>query len=86
MCIANNLVFDEKLKHIEVGCHFIQDIVMAKRNITSYVTSGVQLADIFTKALFRKLFSNLYNKLGMTEIYAPIRGGVLECVARKGLL
>jgi len=44
---------------------------MAKRIITSYVTSGAQLGVILTKALFRKLFLAMCTKLRMIDIYTP---------------
>ena len=43
-------------------------MIMTKSILTSYITSRAQLVDIFTKALFMKLFLNLYNKLGMIDI------------------
>ena len=60
MYIANNFVFLERAKHVEVYCHFIRDMVMSKRIVTSYVTSGAQLGDFFTKIFFQKLFSAMY--------------------------
>jgi len=80
MYISNNPMFHEKTKHIKVDCYFIQDMVMTKQIITSYVTSGEQLGDIIIKALFRKHFSTLCNKLGIIDIYAPTWRGVLEYV------
>jgi len=41
-------------------------------------TSGAQLGDILTKALFRKPFSTLCNKVDMIDIYAPAWGRVLR--------
>jgi len=60
MYIANNPLFHDRRKHIEVDYHFIRDMVKAKRIVTSYVTFGDQLDDIFTEALFRKPFSAVY--------------------------
>jgi len=48
-------VLHERTKHIEVDYHFICDMVMAKR----IVTSSARLGDILTKALFHKSFSTL---------------------------
>jgi len=36
--------------------HFTRDTVMARRTVTSYVTSRSQITDIFTKALSKKRF------------------------------
>jgi len=76
MYFANNPIYNERMKHIEVDYHLIQDMVMAKWIVTSYVTSGAHLGDIFTKVLFRRPF-RLCTKLGMIEINA-LAWGVLE--------
>ena len=76
MHIANNLVFHERTKYIEMDCQFIWygDIIL---NIALFVTSSCQLGDIPTKPLSRKWFSLLCNKLDMTGMCARIGGEVL---------
>jgi len=58
-------------------------MVMAKWVVTSFVTSGAQLGDNFTKTYFRKPFSILCNKLCMIDIYAPAWGGELEYLGEQ---
>jgi len=69
--IASNLVFHEHIKHIDVDCHFIRDLTIKKPIVTPYVQSEDQLGDILTKSLARSLFSFLYSKLGIFNLYAP---------------
>ncbi|GAV78978.1 LOW QUALITY PROTEIN: hypothetical protein CFOL_v3_22443, partial [Cephalotus follicularis] len=44
-------MFLERTKHIEVNCHFVREKVEAKIISLSYVRTGDQLEDIFTKPL-----------------------------------
>ena len=70
--IANNSVFHEQTKHIEVDCHFIRDAVLLGKIVTPHTMLEDQLVDIFTKALGPTCFFSLCIKLGMFDIYAPV--------------
>jgi len=69
--IAQNPVIYERTKHIEIHGHFIRDAWTKKVVMFQFTPSSKQLADLLTKAVSPQVFSNLCNKLGMLNIYAP---------------
>jgi hypothetical protein len=63
--LANNVVNNDRSKHIDVRHHFIRDHVAAKRFRLNYVPTATNLADVFTKALPREPHSR-FSRLILT--------------------
>jgi hypothetical protein len=59
ICLAQNLVFYEKVKHIKVRHHFLRDHVENGDIVIKYIDTERQLADIFTKPLDAIHFASL---------------------------
>ena len=73
--IAQNLVQHDHTKHVEIDKHFIKEKIGCEAICMPFVPSMQQIADIFTKWLFRTSFELFISKLGMIDIYAPTLGG-----------
>jgi hypothetical protein len=65
--LSKNLVFHDKLKHIEIKYHFIRDRVLKGVVKLKYIPTDEQLVDIFSKRLVKGKFVFFRNKLRVVE-------------------
>ena len=65
--LSENLVFHDRLKHIEMRYHFIREIVQRGALKLQYIRMDEQIADILTKPLSASKFVYFRDKLGMAE-------------------
>nr|GEV83730.1 hypothetical protein [Tanacetum cinerariifolium] len=56
--LSQNPISHKRAKHIDIDYHFVWEMVMSRKLHTKFLSSHIQLADIFTKSLPRPLFKD----------------------------
>ena len=74
--ISENLVQQDKTKHVEVDRHFIKEKLEGGIIEFPFVRSEEQLADILIKAVHPKVFKEMLGKLSIEITLLNLKGSV----------
>jgi hypothetical protein len=70
--VAENLVFHEKMRHVERRHYFLRDHVEKGDIEMRYIDTERQLSDIFTKPLDSSRFADLQGGIGVCHPYGLV--------------
>ena len=73
--IIQNPVHHDRIKHVEIDRHFIKEKINNEILKVEHIPTSKQTTDIFTKALFKPMFGNLYPSLEYTICSIQLEGG-----------
>ncbi|XP_068661887.1 uncharacterized mitochondrial protein AtMg00810-like [Aristolochia californica] len=76
--LSSNPIVHKRVKHVELDIHFLCEFVVAGKIRTQYMPSHLQVADIFTKSVFRPLFQFFRFKLHVCPNPTLSLKGVVE--------
>ena len=65
--MIENLVFHDKLKHIEIEFHYIWDMVQKGSIQLQYVPTEEQVVNVLTKPLSHVKFEYFQDKIGVVQ-------------------
>ncbi|CAN1150187.1 Copia protein [Linum perenne] len=71
VAIAHNPVLHDRTKHVEIDKYYIKENLDSGMICIPYIPTTDQVADIFTKGLFKGQFNYLKDKLTLENIFEP---------------
>ena len=69
--IIHNPVHHDRIKHVDIDKHFIKEKIDNEILNVEHIPTSKQIADIFTKELYKPMFGKFVSKLGMYNLYNP---------------